>query len=105
MARAALSAAAWRLAKTLHGNPQAAAGEPAVLDQAQLLSVFGGDEDLLGAALDELLITPLQLGEDHEPWSEIRVLAGMRFEQYDDAVLVHYHFDPFFLRLLAKYGG
>lgn len=105
MARVALSDAAWRLAMTLHCNPQAAAGEPAVLDQAQLLAAFGGDEDLFGAALDELLLTPLQLGEEHEPWSEVRVLAGMRFEQYDDAVLVHYHFDRFFLRLLARYGG
>lgn len=100
MARTAISEAAWRLAKTLHGNPQAAAGEPAVLDQADLLPVFGGDEDLFGAALDELLIVPLQLGEGDEPWSEFHVLSAARFEPRDDRVLVYYQFHPDFLKLL-----
>lgn len=97
---AAISEAAWRLVKVLHGNPQAAAGEPAVLDQADLLPVFGGDEDLLSAAFDELLIVPMQLGEDDEPWSEFRVLSSTRFELRDEAVLVYYRFHRDFLKLL-----
>lgn len=103
--RIVISEAAWRLAKTLHSNPQAAAGEPAVLDQATLLTVFGGDEQLLSAAFDELLLAPLQLGEEGEGWSEIRVLASMRFEPLEEGVLVHYQFDRHFLKLLALAGG
>lgn len=100
MARTAISEAAWRLAKILHRNPQAAAGGPAVLDQASLLPLFGGDEDLFSAALDELLILPLQLGEDDEPWSEFHVLAAARFEPHEDMMLVHYQFHRDFLKLL-----
>lgn len=96
----AISAAAWRLMKVLHNNPQAARGEPAVLDQADLLPVFAGDEDLLSAAFDELLIVPMQLGETDEPWSEFRVLSSARFEPRDEAVLVYYQFHRDFLRLL-----
>lgn len=95
-----ISEAAWRLANVLHDNPQAAAGEAAVLDQADLLPVFGGDEDLLSAAFDELLILPMRLVEDGEPWSEFRVLSSVRFEPRDEAVLVYYQFHRDFWRLL-----
>lgn len=101
----AISPAAWRLAKTLHANPQAAAGEPAALDQADLLPVFGGDEDLLSAAFDELLIVPLQLGEENLPWSEFHVLSAVRFEPREERMLVHYQFHRDFLKLLAIAGG
>ena len=97
---AAISEAAWRLARRLHANPQAAIGEPAALDQADLLPAFGGDEDLLSAALDELLIVPLQLGEDDAPWSEFHVLSAARFEPRDEQMLVHYQFHRDFLKLL-----
>lgn|SRR5690625_106245 len=100
MARTAISEAAWRLAKKLHSNPQAAAGGPAVFDQENLLPLFGGDEDLLNAALDELLIVPLQLGESDEPWSEFHVLSAARFESYEEMMLVHYQFHRDFLKLL-----
>ncbi|RFA25585.1 hypothetical protein CAI21_18855 [Alkalilimnicola ehrlichii] len=103
--RVVISEAAWRLARTLHSNPQAVAGGPAVLDQSMLLAVFGGDEELLSAAFDELLIVPLQLGEEGEGWSEVRVLAAMRFEPREDDVWVHYQFDRHFLKLLALAGG
>lgn len=96
----AISKAAWRLMKALLGNPQAAAGEPAVLDQADLLPMFGGDEDLLSAAFDELLVVPMQLGEADEPWSEFRALSSARFESREEMTLVYYQFHPDFLRLL-----
>lgn len=104
MARTAISEAAWRLAKTLHRNPQAAAGEQAVLDEADLLPVFGGDDDLLSAAFDELLIVPLQLGEGDEPWSEFHVLSAARFEPHDEKTLVYYQFHRDFLKLLNIAG-
>lgn len=100
MASIAISEAAWRLAKRLHRNPQAAAGEPAALDQGDLLPVFGGDEDLLSAAFDELLVVPLQLGEDDAPWSEFHVLSAVRFEPGEEQTLIYYQFHRDFLKLL-----
>lgn len=95
-----ISAAAWRLVSVLYSNPQAAAGGAAVLDQADLLPVFGGDEDLLSAAIDELLIIPLRLDQAAESWSELRVLASVRIELRGEAVLVYYRFHRDFLSLI-----